>query len=177
MKKYISFFVTALVLSLGLASCSTETDEPAGGTAVEDMCGHWVVTCDVIYGGENLGDYYGLGQWDMITYNTANNDQDVMWISDQGNFWGYTGKMQVDYNAKTFSCKDVYIYTFDVKDDEGNVIGQEDAFMTITNGKIIKNGGENVNGKPTDAIEYDIQFSDDDPDIVYHIHGVRYAGF
>lgn len=177
MKKYISFFVTALVLSLGLASCSTETDEPAGGTAVEDMCGHWVVTCDVIDHGENLGDDYHMGKWDMITYNTANNDNDVMWISDQGNFWGYTGKMQVDYNAKTFSCKDVYIYTFDVKDDEGNVIGQEDAFMTITNGKIIKNGGVNVNGKPTDAIEYDIQFSDDDPDIVYHIHGVRYAGF
>lgn len=172
MKKYISFFVTALVLSLGLASCGVETDEPAGGTAIEDMCGHWVVTCDLIYQGQSLGDYYGIGEWDMYTYNTANNETDVMWLSDGNNFWGYTGKVGIDYNAKTFSCKDVYIYSDE--DDEGN---EYDVFMTITNGKIVKNGGLNVNGKPTDSIEYDIQFTDDDPDIVYHIKGVRYAGF
>lgn len=167
MKKYISFFVTALVLGLGFASCSTETDEPAGGTAIEDMCGHWVVTCDLIYDGENLGDYYHLGEWDMMTYNTANNDQDVMWLSDNDNFWGYTGKVKIDYTAKTFSGNDIYIYD----DDDGPV------YMTVTNGKIVKDGGLNVNGKPTDSIEYDIRFTDDDPDAYYHIKGVRYAGF
>ena len=106
MKKYISFFVTTLVLSLGFASCSVETDEPAGGTAVEDMCGHWVVTVDAYDSdGELLAeDPYEMGEWNTLTYNTANNDNNVMWLTDNSEFWDYTVKVSVDYNAKTFSC-------------------------------------------------------------------------
>ena len=168
MKKYISFFVTTLVLSLGFASCSVETDEPAGGTAVEDMCGHWVVTVDAYDSdGELLAeDPYEMGEWNTLTYNTANNDNNVMWLTDNSEFWDYTVKVSVDYNAKTFSCDHVYIYTND----------GEDQFCNIFDGKIIKNGGTNVNGKPTDAIEYKIEFTDD-PGTVYFVHGVRYAGF
>ena len=103
----------------------------------------------------------------MTTYNTANDDKDLMWLSDNNNFWGYTIKVNVDVNALTFDCKDLYIYS----DDDGN-----DVTCTITNGRIIPNGGLNVNGKPTDAIMYNIEFSDD-PGSIYFVHGVRYAGF
>ena len=51
-----------------------------------------------------------------------------------------------------------------------------DVTCTITNGKVIPNGGKNVNGKPTDAIQYNIEFSDD-PGSIYYVYGVRYAGF
>ena len=169
MKKYISIFALALVLGLGFASCSTETDEPAGGTAVEKMAGHWVVTVDAYDEAGNLlyEDPYGMGEWNMYTYNTADDDADQMWLSDGNNFWGYTIKVNVDVNALTFDCKDLYIYS----DDDGN-----DVTCTITNGRIIPNGGLNVNGKPTDAIMYNIEFSDD-PGSLYYVHGVRYAGF
>lgn len=169
MKKYISIFALALVLGLGFASCSTETDEPAGGTAVEKMAGHWVVTVDAYDEAGNLlyEDPYGMGEWNMYTYNTADDDADLMWLSDNNNFWGYTIKVNVDVNALTFDCKDLYIYS----DNDGN-----DVTCTITNGRIIPNGGLNVNGKPTDAIMYNIEFSDD-PGSLYYVHGVRYAGF
>ena len=156
-------------MGLGFASCSTETDEPAGGTAVEKMAGHWVVTVDAYDEAGNLlyEDPYGMGEWNMYTYNTADDDADQMWLSDGNNFWGYTIKVNVDVNALTFDCKDLYIYS----DDDGN-----DVTCTITNGRIIPNGGLNVNGKPTDAIMYNIEFSDD-PGSLYYVHGVRYAGF
>ena len=115
-----------------------------------------------------LRDPYGIGKWDMYTYNTAADDADQMWLSDGNNFWGYTIKVTVDLNAMTFECKD-HVYHSDND-------GTEDQFCTITDGKIIENGGLNVNGKPTDAIEYKIEFSDD-PGTIYYVHGVRYAGF
>lgn len=170
MKKYISIFVTALVLSLGFASCSVETDEPAGGTAVEKMAGHWIVNTDLIMDGDTIPQVYadyGIVDWDMHTYNTANNDPDTIWLTDNNKFWGYTIKVPVNYDNLTFECGPTYIYT----DNSG-----EDVFCTITEGKVIENGGLNVNGKPTDFIKYNIEFTDD-PGSIYYIYGVRYAGF
>ena len=166
MKKYISIFALTLGVCLGLDSGSTETDEPAGGTAVEKMAGHWVVVADIIEDGQVYEDPYGIGPWDMYTYNTANDDTDQMWLSDFGNFWAYELKVDIDLNAMTFGVNHGFIYND----------GEEDQFCTITDGRIIPNGGENVNGKPTDAIEYKIEFTDD-PGTIYYIHGVRYAGF
>ena len=48
MKKYISMFMVALVGMFTFVSCDPETDEKAGGTAVEKMAGHWVVTVDAV---------------------------------------------------------------------------------------------------------------------------------
>lgn len=166
MKKYISLFVVALVISLGFASCNVETDEPAGGTAVEKMAGHWVVQVDVIDNGQVIEDPYGIGLWDMYTYNTAADESDKMWLSDGNNFWGYQVKVPINLNAQTFACEHVFMYND----------GEEDQFLTITDGKVVPNGGVNVNGKPTDLIEYKIEFTDD-PGTIYYIHGVRYAGF
>lgn len=185
MKNYFSIFVVALIIGLGFASCSTETDEPAGGTAVEKMAGHWIANVDLLLdeitdNGDTipLGDTipnvyanYGIVNFNMHTYNTANNDADTMWITDNNRFWGYTIKVPVDVKAMTFECKDVYIYSDE--DDDGN---EYDVFCTITEGKVIPNGGLNVNGKPTDAIQYNIEFTDD-PGSIYFVRGVRYAGF
>ena len=109
MKKYISLFVVALVISLGFASCNVETDEPAGGTAVEKMAGHWVVQVDVIDNGQVIEDPYGLGLWDMYTYNTAADESDKMWLSDGNHFWGYQVKVPINLNAQTFACEHVFM--------------------------------------------------------------------
>ena len=90
-----------------------------------------------------------------------------MWLSDGNHFWGYQVKVPINLNAQTFACEHVFMYTDD---------GDEDQFLTITDGKVVPNGGVNVNGKPTDSIEYKIEFTDD-PGTIYYIHGVRYAGF
>ena len=108
-----------------------------------------------------------MGQWDMYTYNTANDDADQMWLSDGDNFWGYTIKVPIDLNNQTFSYNNGFMYND----------GDDDQFCTITNGKIMPNGGLNANGQLTDAIEYDITFTDDSYGFVYHVSGVRYSGF
>lgn len=48
MKKYISMFMFALLGCFALVSCDTETDESAGGTAVEQMAGIWDVQVDAV---------------------------------------------------------------------------------------------------------------------------------
>ena len=48
MKKYISMFMVALAATFTFVSCDTETDEKAGGTAVEKMAGLWEVKVDVV---------------------------------------------------------------------------------------------------------------------------------
>lgn len=48
MKKYISMFMFALLVCFALVSCDTETDESAGGTAVEQMAGIWEVQVDAV---------------------------------------------------------------------------------------------------------------------------------
>ena len=164
MKKYISLLAMALLPALAFVSCSVETDEPAGGTKVEKMAGHWVVTVDATAGGDFYEDPYGLGEWDLFTYNTAADDADQMWIDDGGNFWKFKFKCPVNLSAKTFACDGV---------DYDNV---PTGTATITNGKILDKAGKNVNGMPTDSIYFDVEFSDD-PGTIYHIHGVRYAGF
>ena len=174
MKSNFSIFAVALVMSLGFLSCSVETDEPAGGTAVEKMAGHWIVNTDLIMDGDTIPKVYanyGIVDWDMHTYNTANNDADTMWLTDNNRFWRYTIKVPVNVNALTFACDSVYIYSDE--DDDGNPF---DVYCTITEGRVIPNGGLNVNGMPTDAIKYNIEFTDD-PGSIYYVHGVRYAGF
>ena len=71
MKKYISMFMVALAATFTFVSCDTETDEKAGGTAVEKMAGLWEVTVDVVdEQGNVLGkDPLKLGTININTYN------------------------------------------------------------------------------------------------------------
>ena len=73
MKKYISMFMFALLGCFALVSCDTETDESAGGTAVEQMAGIWDVQVDAVDENGNVlyEDPYGLGTITVNTYNTA----------------------------------------------------------------------------------------------------------
>ena len=56
-------FMVALAATFTFVSCDPETDEKAGGTAVEKMAGLWEVTVDVVdEQGNVLGkDPLGLG--------------------------------------------------------------------------------------------------------------------
>lgn len=62
MKKYISMFLVALVGMFTFVSCDPETDEKAGGTAVEKMAGLWVVTVDAVDEDGNVIDENLLGK-------------------------------------------------------------------------------------------------------------------
>ncbi len=188
MKKYISIFALALVLGLGLASCNTETNEPAGGTAVEKMAGHWMVDIDAvddngvpIDGGEH---YFGYDEAriPLFTYNTAADEDNKMWIDDNGWFdlsWYYGNKAYPNYSFKCVVNVDQNNLTFTSNDAE-NFSG--DFGITIEDGKILTGAGRQRNGSPADSIVFYVKYTEDPwyPDdgyAKYKISGVRYAGF
>jgi len=196
MKKYISFALITMALSLGFTGCDVETDEEAGGTNVQNMAGRWTVSVsqvdesgNVVYEPEDL---FNVVDVDLFTYNTSSNSSSEIWINDDGNFWTFKFKLPINYDAGTFAVADI-LYNDDMraiaeaiakgetpKDDDGNPLTAEKA--TITEGKILFGAGHNIHGMPTDSISFYITFTDDPYAAAFgyakhHVAGIRYSGF
>ena len=170
MKKYFKYGMMALALGFGFSftSCDVETDEEPGGTAVQNLAGHWEVYVDVVdEDGNTLAEDIMGGAFDLYTYNTAANNPDSLWITDNGNFWQFTMKVGCDNNALTFSCPE--------KDYDEVGTGK----AIVSNGKVLLGKAVNLHGMPNDSIVFDITFSDDEPahGTIYRITGQKYTGF
>lgn len=169
MKKYISMFLVALVGVCTFVSCDPETDEKAGGTAVEKMAGRWVVTVDAVDENGNVIDENLLGKKiDLNTYNTAANDADKMWLDDAA-FYGVKMKVNItDYKNGKFEATPNTCYN--PSDDEaGNV--------EFLKGQVLYGQGKNIHGAPVDSICYTVKFDDDEDGLIYRVSGKRYSGF
>ena len=170
MKKNIFSLFALVAMIVALSACSPETNEKAGGFKIGDMAGEWLVTVDALDSdGETVlfEDPYGAGPFTINTYATTNDDTDKMWLQDP--FWGV--KMLVPITSlqdMTFSC-DFTPY---------DLAGSGNA--KIIKGKVTKNGGKNIHGKPVDSIEIIVEF-DDNEDSDYFTYfrykGIRYQGF
>lgn len=180
MKKYIILLIAPLALIF--SSCQEEA-EP-GGTAVEEMAGDWWVTYqssvdeyNVIFGGQGtMPSADDLENWDwdyvyddahsqLLTYNTAANTNDKMFISDAGHYWDFTVKADVDYAAKTFKC-----------DSTANLA--YDSGLEIVGGKVLKGAATTPSGHPADSIVFYIRFYDDSYGFTYtKVSGFRRTGF
>ena len=173
MKKYISFFAMALMLSMGFTSCDTETDEEPGGTKVEKMCGNWDVVYDAVDADGNVvyEDPYGKGEVTLFTYNTPDESMTQMYIDDQNKFWAFKFLVNINYAARTFSANDSVWYD-----------AAHSGKAVLTDGKIIEGGAKNSHGMPNDSISFYISFDDDADGAKYgwtkwHVHGQRHTGF
>ena len=99
------------------------------------------------------------------TYNTADNSMNQMWLDDNGEFWAFKMKVDVDYQARTFSCPE--------KDYDADGTGT----AVVTGGKILEGAAKNLHGMPNDSIVFNIKFSDDDDNNTFRLSGQRYTGF
>ena len=171
--KKVLYFAT-LLLCMGLTSCEKED---IGGTATESMAGEWYVTVDAADANgnvvEGLEDPFGLGKIHVLTYNASDNNPNVLIVDDLENFWGFKAKTNCDQKTLSFSTS--------TSENNNLVAGYEDINVTITGGKIIKNGGVQSNGSKADYIEFYVSFSDDPyPGAYgyasYKVSGVRYSG-
>lgn len=160
MKKILYF---ACLLTAVLTSCSKDDIE---STATVDMAGQWYVRADVIYDGEVYTDLYGYGQFLLLTYNTADNTPDEMWVTDNGNFWTFKVKAPINQKTLTFATNGVV----------ENQISGYGIGVKITNGKILPKAGLQKNGAPADSITLDVEFEDDEDGYIYRFQGVRYSG-
>ena len=169
MKKYISMFLVALLGMFTFGSCDPETDEKAGGTAVEKMAGRWVVTVDAVDENGNVIDENLLGKKiDLNTYNTAANDADKMWLDDAA-FYGVKMKVNItDYKNGKFEATPNTSYN-PSDDSAGNV--------EFLKGQVLYGQGKNLHGAPVDSICYTVKFDDDEDGLIYRVSGKRYSGF
>ena len=187
--KKITYFVALLLMGMTFSSCEKEDIE---NTATVNMAGQWYVTVDavdengdVIPGGE---DYFGVGRFLLLTYNTADNNSTEMFVDDLGTcdiatFYDYGGypdyafkcKVGIDYKNLTFSSNSA--------ENESEINGfDSDLYpITITEGKILKGAGHQNNGSVADSIVFYVSYEGDPwyPDdgyAKYKVSGIRYSG-
>lgn len=165
MKKIFTFF--ALAATVILASCSKDS---IGGTAVQDMSGEWYVQVDVVdESGALIAEDIMGGHFIGMTYNVNSDADNLLYVTDNGNFWKFTAQVPCDLKSKTFG-------------EEGKIFPNEyySSNVKIWNGKITEGGAITPSGSTADAIEFLIAFDDEDDGeycYIYKIHGWRYTGF
>lgn len=139
-----------------LSGCAKETQVP-GLTSIngKSMINEWWVTLKI-----GTTDLIGT-HIHFATYNTTENN-DSLWLDDLTNGYGMKCKVKRDIENLSFltsSSHDEY------EDANGN-----DVNVSITNGKIIYNGGISKTGIITDSIYMEAVFTDD-PSTTYIISG------
>lgn len=165
-----TLYLIVALATLTLASCEKE---PVGGTATQKMAGEWYVQVQgvdadgaVLYEDPDL---FGIGNFWLLTYNTAANDKDSLFIQDvDAAFWDFRVKVGCDLDKGTFSIKG------------GENLQYAPCNVDITNGKILYGAARTPSGVPADSIVFDIAFDDDSYAGVYYDHlrvtGYRYTG-
>ncbi|MCF0203687.1 MAG: hypothetical protein HUK08_10010 [Bacteroidaceae bacterium] len=168
MKKTLYSFI-ALFAAIALASCSKD---PIGGTATQEYAGEWYVTCDAVDENDNVipgyEDLFGLGRFNIVTYNSSANNTNELMVCDLGMFWDFRVKTALNPANYTFSAVDAQDYI------------DPDCLVDIE-GAIYKNAGRQNNGSVADSICIYVSFSNDPyPDEYgysrYKLSGVRYSG-
>ena len=169
MKKVL--YLATLLFCAAFTSCEKEE---IGGTATEAMAGDWYVTVDAADANGNVipgyEDFFGLGRIHVLTYNTAANTGNQLYVDDLGDFWEFKVKTSSDLNGLTFSTP-------------GAIANEayDGCDVTITGGKILPKAGRQNNGSPADSIVFYVSFSDDEYPAAYgyssyKISGIRYSG-
>jgi len=138
------FVIVAGLAMVTFLSCSKKPD--TGGTATQSMANEWWAEL-VLPSGSN---YYGAGAFGHIyTYNSSANTNEI-WIEDPNQLWNFKIKAAADVNAGTFSANNVT-----------SVVSGYNIKVTVTEGKIIPNGGHSKTGNITDSIYMKVKFEDD----------------
>ena len=89
--------IIGLSLLLVLFACQEDPDIWDSSTVAFD--GNWYVRYDHAQYGEDPFDY---GFTPVYTYNTADNNGQEIWITDEGNFWDYKVQIPVNQGNITF---------------------------------------------------------------------------
>ena len=165
-------YCASLLFCVALSSC--DKDEP-GNTAAVELGGQWTVTVDAVDENGDLvysdDELWGLGHFMLLTYNTAANTSDEIFINDLQNFWDFQVRVSSDVKSLTFSTAGEAVENYD---GACNIV--------IEDGQILKGAATTPSGMPADSISFYVSF-DDDPYPAsygyakYHIAGYRYTGF
>jgi len=158
MKRTLIRILFATIFITSFNSCVKESDDDAGGTATQAMAGEWWIQLGV--NNELVVPNY----FKILTYNTAENVSNKMWIDDLQELWPFKIKMEVNPTDKTFTAT-------------SSTSTYSDITVTLKNGKIIPGASIGPNSKAvTDSIYVEAEFSDD-PGTTYQLAGYRRTRF
>ena len=175
MKKYLLISTLAVLMSLTFASCEKDEVE---NTATVEMAGEWHIHVSAVNpetGEVDDPDWFGDGVYNITTCNTAANDPNKMFlIDDYCYYYPYQVEIEVDPSTMTFKATNAE-----------NLFGATrygGEHVTITGGKIVKDGYTTGNGQKVDYIEFYLSM---DPDALFDylegdvvkVSGYRYTGF
>lgn len=158
-----------ILMLIGIVfACETLPDPEIEYSPIYPLSGEWWVTYELDLGG-TVDDHFGVGHVRLLTYNTAANTPDEMWINDGANFWDFVVKAPITAIGERSFGGD----TLDNQSYESRVL--------VQNGRVI----ERPDG---DSIYFEVKFDDDadwlqDPpeDSPYHntyiVSGRRVKGF
>lgn len=150
-----------LILSSFLFSSCKKDLPDVGGTAAQNMANEWWVQTKL--DGVDL-----TGFLKIATSNTAADGNEI-WVDDLKHIWPFKIKAQANFNTLTFSAtnmESLYLITPIGPNPPPPYFPE----VTITEGKVILNGGHSKVGNITDSIYMKIEFSDD-PGTIYEITG------
>ena len=173
MKKYFKYVALSLLVA-GVSSCAKEE---IGGTAVQEMCGEWIVEVDGVDADGNVVFEAPFGSgFTLYTFNTNANVDTEMYLYDDS-FWGYQIIANVNYAARTFNADSVIIY-YEEDEDTGE---EYPVHANFWNGKIVKDGTKSPAGYTADSISFEVSFEDDPYPAAYGydhylFHGYRRTG-
>lgn len=157
MKKFnIYSLLTASLFALVVTIVSCKKDYKNGNTATVAVAGEWVVT--------TVGDDGSSSSpYALMTYNTAANRPDSIWIDDNNNYYGLKARIGCNVNNLTFSANNADELYYGVQ-------------VTITDGKILKGAAIAPFSKDkTDSIYFKAKFTGDPTTYTYS--GYRRTGF
>ena len=154
--KILKYMLILTGLIFAMPGCETYPEFEQDNSVTYPVNGEWWVTYKYDDGTGNVDDHYGAGYTILYTYNTSSNAKDKIWIDDQGNFWDFKVKADLDLNSRTFNIA------------EGEDITYNDT-TTILNGQVI----ELEDG---DSIYMEIEWASD-PGVIYVCSGRRVKGF
>lgn len=146
----IKLLLLVFTTSFIIAGC--QKDEDIGGTSVEKLAGEWWVRLSVD------GQLISQNFFPLLTYNTADNAGNKMWLDDEEAIWPFKFKVDVNAANQTFSAASAESLYSNIK-------------VNLQNGKVLTGVSKGpVSQAVTDSIYFEAEFSDD-PGTVYQIHG------
>lgn len=167
MKKIIySIFSISLLLFL-FTACDEELEIWESSTG--ELDGNWYVSYDHSQYGV---DPFGVGLTLVHTYNTAADNGQEIWLTDEDHFWSY--KVRIPANPEEL--------TFGSSETVTNTVAGYDIGVRVTNGKVIKDAVTLPSGVTSDSIYFEIWFEDlvdatgIENDTLY-VSGFRQTGF
>ncbi len=160
--------ITMVSLIFIFVACDTNEIDP-GAAANNNLSGEWFVHYDHNQFG---ADPFGAGYTRILTSTTASQSATNLIVTDEGNFWDYRVKTEMDISSKSFGSSDTLI----------SFVDDYDIKVIIRNGVILEDAVTTAAGVLTDSIYFEVWFEDLEgatgiPSDTLVVSGYRRTGF